>query len=170
MPPADHESLLSNKLYLLVLHGSFVKIHSTIGTITLDGDLMSFSDNLSTGAFAAAQFAVTSSGRRLLGIIYLIGFFNQIPSFGAWNTTYDTPPLIPSTFYADASLLYACTYGSSNLCDSADVPAESLTVLDDKLWAASRVEIWADLNAGIGKEVYWFMAGNPGWTFEKHWT
>ena len=46
------------------LHGSFVKIHSTIGTITLDGDLMTFSDNLSTGAFADAQFAVTSSGRQ----------------------------------------------------------------------------------------------------------
>ena len=50
------------------LHGSFVKIHSTIGTITLDGDLMTFSDTLSTEAFAAAQFAVTSSGRRLVGM------------------------------------------------------------------------------------------------------
>jgi len=150
------------------LHGSYVKIHSTIGTIILDGDLMTFSDNLSTGAFADAQFAVTSSGRRLVGIIYLIGFFNQIPSFDGWNTTYDTPPLIPSVFYANASLLYACTYGNSNLCDNADVPAEAITVLDDKLWAVSRVDMWADLNAGIGKEVYWFLAGNPGWTFEKH--
>ena len=150
------------------LHGSFVKIHSTIGTITLDGNLMTFSDSSSTGVFAAAQFAVTSSGRRLVGIIYLIGFFNQIPSFDAWNTTYDTPPLIPSVFYANASLLYACTYGNSNLCDKANVPAEAITVLDDKLWAVSRVEMWADLNAGVGKEVYWFMAGNPGWTFEKH--
>jgi len=150
------------------LHGSFVKIHSTIGTITLDGDLMTFSDNLSTEAFANAQFAVTSSGRRLVGIIYLIGFFNQIPSFDAWNTTFDTPPLIPSTFYANASLLYACTYGSSNLCENTDVPAEAITMLDDKLWAVSRVEMWADLNAGVGKEVYWFMAGNPGWTLERH--
>jgi len=150
------------------LHGSFVKIHSTIGTITLDGNLMTFSDNLKTGAFADAQFAVTSSGRRLVGIIYLIGFFNQIPSFDGWNTTYDTPPLIPSIFYAKASLLYACTYGNSNLCDNADVPAKSITVFADKLWAVSQVEMWADLNAGIGKEVYRYLAGNPGWTFEKH--
>eukprot|EP00964_Phaeocystis_antarctica_P020650 scaffold11422_cov71-Phaeocystis_antarctica.AAC.1 len=136
------------------LHGSFVKIHSTIGTITLDGDLMTFSDNLDTRAFADAQFAVTSTGRRLVGIIYLIGFFNQIPSFDGWNTTYDTPPLIPSIFYANASLLYGCTYGNSNLCDKADVPAEAITMLADKLWAVSRVDMWADLNAGIGKEVY----------------
>ena len=150
------------------LHGSFVKIHSTIGIITLDGDLMTFSDSSSTGVFAETQFEVTSSGRRLVGIIYLIGFFNQIPSFDGWNTTYDTPPLIPSIFYANATLLYACTYGNSNLCDKADVPAEAITVLDDKLWAVSRVDMWADLNAGIGKEVYWYLAGNPGWTFEKH--
>ena len=129
---------------------------------------MTFSDNLSTGAFADAQFAVTSSGRRLVGIIYLIGFFNQIPAFDAWDTTYDTPPRIPSVFYANASLLYACAYEKSNLCDNADLPAESLTVLDDKVWAESSVEMWADLNAGIGKEVYWFLAGYPGWTFERH--
>jgi hypothetical protein len=141
------------------LHGSFVKLHSTIGIITLDGDLMTFSDSSSTGVFAAAQFEVTSSGRRLAGIIYLIGFFNQIPSFDAWNTTYDTPPLTPSIFYANASLLYACAYGSYNLCDNAEVPSGALTVLDDKLWAISRVEMWTDLNAGIGKEVYWFLAG-----------
>ena len=150
------------------LHGSYVTIHATIGTITLDGDLMTFSDSSSTGVFAAAQFPVTSSGRKLAGIIYLIGFFNQIPSFDAWNTTYDTPPLIPSVFYANASLLYACTYGNSNLCDQTDVPARSLTVLADKLWAVSRVDMWADLNAGIGKEVYHDLAGNPGWTLEKH--
>ena len=150
------------------LHGSFVKIHSTIGIITLDGDLMTFSDSSSTGVFAETQFEVTSSGRRLVGIIYLIGFFNQIPSFDGWNTTYDTPPLIPSIFYANASLLYACTYGNSNLCDKADVPAEAITMFDDKLWAVSRVDMWADLNAGIGKEVYRYLAGNPGWTFEKH--
>ena len=84
------------------LHGSYVKLHSTIGIITLDGDVMTFSDSASTGVFAAAQFEVTRSGRRLAGIIYLIGFFNQIPSFDAWNTTYDTPPLIPSIFYANA--------------------------------------------------------------------
>ena len=114
------------------------------------------------------KFAITGSGRKLAGIIYLIGFFNQIPSFDAWNTTYDTPPLIPSVFYANASLLYACAYGHSNLCDQADVPARSLTVLADKLWAVSRVDMWADLNAGIGKEVYISLAGNPGWTLEKH--
>ena len=141
------------------LHGSYVKLHSTIGIITLDGDVMTFSDSASTGVFAAAQFEVTRSGRRLAGIIYLIGFFNQIPSFDAWNTTYDTPPLIPSIFYANASLLYACAYGRSNLCDNADVPARALTVIDNKVWALSKVEMWADLNAGVGKEVYSLLAG-----------
>ena len=141
------------------LHGSFVQLHSTIGIITLDGDVMTFSDSSSTGVFSAAQFEVTGSGRRLAGIIYLIGFFNHIPSFDAWNTTYDTPPLIPSIFYANASLLYACAYGSSNLCDNVDVPARALTVLDNKVWALSKVEMWADLNAGIGKEVYSLLAG-----------
>ena len=150
------------------LHGSFVMIHSTIGTITLDGDLMTFSDSIRTGVFTAARFAVTSSGRRLAGIVHLIGFFNRIPSFDAWNTTYDVPPLIPPAFYANASLLYACTYKTSNLCDHAHVPAGSLTVFADKLWAVSGVDVWADLNAGIGKEVYWSLANNPGWTLEKH--
>ena len=41
-------------------------------------------------------------------------------------------------------------------------------MLDDKVWAESSVEMWADLNAGVGKEVYSYMAGNPGWAYEKH--
>ena len=150
------------------LHGSYVMIHSTIGTITLDGDLMTFSESSSTRVFAAAQFEVSDSGRRLFGVIYLIGFFNQIPSFDGWNTTYDTPPRMPSIFYANASLMYACAYENSNLCDDADLPAESTTVFAGKVWSVSRVDMWADLNEGIGKEMYSSLAANPGWTFEKH--
>jgi hypothetical protein len=149
------------------LHGSFVKIHSTIGTISLDGDLMTFHDSSSTRVFSEAKFAVTPSGRRLAGIIYLLGFFNQIPSFEGWNNTYDTPPKIPHVFFANASLMYACAYQGINLCDDAGVGAESRTFFLNKLWTVTRLDMWADLNTGIGKEVYWYMAGNPGWSFEK---
>ena len=47
-------------------------------------------------ALPLAPPPVTSSGRRRDGVIYLIGLFNQIPSFDGWNATYDTPPLITS--------------------------------------------------------------------------
>ena len=45
------------------LHGSFVKIHSTIGTITLDGDLTTFSDNLTSTKFPPSMVGTRPTTR-----------------------------------------------------------------------------------------------------------
>ena len=81
------------------LHGSYVKIHTSVGTITLDGSILTFTDGMD-GVFENAGFEVVSRQRRLQGVFELIGLFNSVPGFDGWNTTYDLPPKIPTSFEA----------------------------------------------------------------------
>ena len=75
---------VSRVLSAHAIHGSYVHIHSSIGTITLDDDIMTFSDERMTEIFKKAGFVTTPSGRRLQGITELLGFFNDIPEFENW--------------------------------------------------------------------------------------
>jgi len=107
------------------LHGSYVKIHTSVGTITLDGSILTFADGME-GVFKNAGFAVVSRQRRLQGVFELIGLFNSVAAFEGWNTTYDLPPKIPTTFEAVGHMLYACQYGDLDLCDEVGLPGDSL--------------------------------------------
>ena len=78
------------------LHGSYVNIHTSVGTITLDGSILTFTDGME-GVFKNAGFAVVSRQRRLQGVFELIGLFNSVAAFEGWNATYDLPPKIPTT-------------------------------------------------------------------------
>ena len=112
------------------LHGSYVKIHTSVGTITLDGLILTFTDGME-GVFKNAGFAVVPRQRRLQGVFELIGLFNSVPAFEGWNTTYDLPPKIPTTFEAEGHMLYACQYGDLDLCDEVGLPGDSLSRDDD---------------------------------------
>ena len=112
------------------LHGSYVKIHTSVGTITLDGSILTFTDGME-GVFENAGFEVVSRQRRLQGVFELIGLFNSVPTFDGWNTTYDLPPKIPTTFEAEGHILYACQYGDSDLCDDVGLTGDDLVTDDD---------------------------------------
>ena len=112
------------------LHGSYVKIHTSVGTITLDGSILTFTDGME-GVFENAGFEVVSRQRRLQGVFELIGLFNSVPTFDGWNTTYDLPPKIPTTFEAEGHILYACQYGDSDLCDDVGLTGDDLVTHDD---------------------------------------
>jgi len=62
------------------------KIHTSVGTITLDGSILTFTDGME-GVFENAGFEVVSRQRRLQGVFELIGLFNSVPTFDRWNTS-----------------------------------------------------------------------------------
>ena len=55
-------------------YGSVVVLYTHIGELTLDGEALFFHESVA-GAFSRAGFVV-ASGRRLLGLIQLLGIFN----------------------------------------------------------------------------------------------
>jgi len=59
--------------------GSVVVIFTHIGELTLDGDAMFFHESIA-GAFSRAGLKVDTNGRRLLGIVEIIGLFNLLES------------------------------------------------------------------------------------------
>ena len=120
------------------LHGSYVKIHTSVGTITLDGLILTFTDGME-GVFKNAGFAVVPRQRRLQGVFELIGLFNSVPAFEGWNTTYDLPPKIPTTFEAEGHILYACQYGNLDLCDEVGLTGDLAT--DDDGAKHAKVEM-----------------------------
>jgi hypothetical protein len=56
--------------------GSLVVVYTHVGELTLDGEAIYFHESLA-GAFSRAGFVVDSSGRRLLGVLDVIGMFNM---------------------------------------------------------------------------------------------
>ena len=82
--------------------GSFVKIITYAGFITLDGDEMTFEET--TGkVFSEAGFSVVS-GRKLLGIYELIGLFNSIENWDGLDA--DAGELKPSFGANDFEMKY----------------------------------------------------------------
>ena len=68
------------------LHGSHVKIHTSVGTIMLDGSILTFTDGME-GVFENAGSEVVSRQRRLGGYSSF-GYFNSLPTYyggyGRW--------------------------------------------------------------------------------------
>lgn len=150
------------------LYGSYVTIHSSIGTVTLDGDIMTFKDTAMAHVFRSAGFEVSPSGRRLVGIFHLLGYFNAIPSFVGWDSRYDVAPKVPPTFYARASVMYSCKHGHEDLCDNSYIPGRHREMFDDREWTKANLSMWGDLTTGLGKEIYHELPFMDGWSFEKH--
>lgn len=155
------------------LYGSYIRIHSSIGAIQLDGDIMTFHDEAFQNVFRNAGFEVSPTGRRLQGAFNMLGFFNRIPSFEQWNTTYDEAPRVPPIFYTNATVMLSCSYGNRadgfvDLCDQVGFAPSDKITYDGKLWAKADMEMWGDTDAGFGKEVFSSIPNFHGWSFEIH--
>lgn len=153
------------------LFGSYVHIHSAVGDIYLDGNIVEFKNDMHS-MFTRAGFTVAPSGRRLQGAFDLIGLFNALPSFDAWNATYDEPPQIPTTFIAQASLMYACTYQddaglTTDLCDAFNIRSRNTVSHRGEKWTHTNVTMWSDAEKGLERESYYNMPLLYGWSFEK---
>jgi hypothetical protein len=92
------------------LYGTVVVIVTHIGRITVDGDTLSFMDDIGT-IFKEAGFAVDKKGRRLMGLLEIVGFFNSIPAekYACYSPIVDGPkPNFPNNFAADVTNYQAC--------------------------------------------------------------
>lgn len=154
------------------MFGSYVRIHTSVGRVSLDGDIMTFLEEGMGHVFTEAGFqVVTLNGmrqRRLAGAFELLGLFNSVPMFEGWNSTYDVPPKVPLTFTASARQLFACAYGADvDLCANSGVRADHRTTILGEEWAFSRVDMWADESLGKVRESYTDAPHLAGWAFEK---
>jgi hypothetical protein len=110
--------------------GSLVVIYTHVGELTLDGEAIYFHESLA-GAFSRAGFVVDSSGRRLLGVLDVIGMFNTISKAAqealARDPTADVPSKLPAQFAAKVVFTEACddklgrSYGVCELPDGKRV-------------------------------------------------
>jgi hypothetical protein len=120
--------------------GSLVVIYTHVGEITLDGEAIFFHETLA-GAFSRAGFIIDSTGRRLLGVIEVIGMFNFISKAAtealARNPAAAVPATLPSEFAALVVFTEAC-----------EDPAGKTTLSCD-LGSGERVD-WATSDAKLG--------------------
>jgi hypothetical protein len=109
-----------------------VVIYTHLGEITLDGEAVSFHETLS-GAFSRAGFAIDANGRRLLGVVEMLGLFKLIRSAanasgagagpGPLSTQLPIPP--PVNYYAEVTEMDMCQNeqgASTHSCESDGRP------------------------------------------------
>ena len=166
--------------YELPLHGSYIHIQTAVGSVWLDGDIVTFEDGMS-GTFAQAGFEVvqhhdvmspTSTGgtkahRRLTGVNELIGVFNSIQSFEGWPASRPLPR-IPETYTATVKSMYNCKYGGSDRCHQTNIDAAHL-ISYQKAGANNPMDfaftvqkVWADASKGLVREQLTHLPGLDG--------
>jgi hypothetical protein len=99
-----------------------------VGELTLDGEAIFFHETLA-GAFSRAGFVVDSTGRRLLGVIDVIGLFNHISKAAKEaldrNPAAEVPAQVPTEFAARVVFTEDCddeAGRTTGLCDLASGP------------------------------------------------
>ena len=114
-------------------HGTVVVVYTHLGEITLDGEAVSFHETLS-GAFSRAGFAIDTNGRRLLGVVEMLGLFKLIRSAanasgsggggagaGPGQLSSQLPIAPPASYYAEVTETDLCQNeqgASTNSCES----------------------------------------------------
>eukprot|EP00966_Prymnesium_polylepis_P023287 535908-Prymnesium_polylepis.1 len=142
------------------LFGSYVRIHTAVGVIWLDGDIVTFEDGMKS-VFTGAGFQVGGQGHRRLATAFdLMGIFNMIPSFVGWNSSYDAPPKIPTTFTADVTLLHACPAQDlrevdHTLCQNEDL----VSTINGIKFVSTKLSLQADSGQAKG----WCANGTQRW-------
>ncbi len=117
-------------------HGTVVVVYTHLGEIILDGEAVSFHETLS-GAFSRAGFAIDANGRRLLGVVEMLGIFKLIRSAANFNVSAggagpgpgqlsgQLPIAPPASYYAEVTETDLCQNeqgASTNSCESDGRP------------------------------------------------
>jgi hypothetical protein len=152
------------------LFGSYLRFQTAVGAVWLDGDIITFEDGME-GVFHTAGFKV--SGRRLQSAFELVGIFNSVPAFVGWNSTYDAPPQIPTTFYGNITVFSACppeddpAIGPQPICHSKDPrDLERVAFVKGHPFVMTKLTIEADSEQGLVRESRTEIAGLEGWMIE----
>ena len=104
-------------------HGSVVVLFTHIGELTLDGEAMFFHESIA-GAFSRAGLKVDANGRRLLGIVEIIGLFNLLESaFADSGLKDDEMPRMPGNqFMLEMTKLTYCDDATNEQRRNAGLP------------------------------------------------
>ena len=98
--------------------GHVLVIYTHLGEITVDGETVFFHDSIQ-GAFSRAGLSVDpTSGRRLLGVVEILGFFNKVNKLLAeMNQTAESnlPSPMPLTFTANLMQIQKCMANDCNV-------------------------------------------------------
>lgn len=131
------------------IHGTVITLITAAGTVTVDGQLLYFSEDVSP-VFAEAGFNVGATGtrRHLLGVYDIIGLFSDITDVNNLPNGAQ-PPSIPTRFHSQFRILHRCMnpFGQDQ-CDQAGIE-ENHTVY---LGAPSRINRYAPLEAEMWVE------------------
>mmetsp|Transcript_52805 Transcript_52805/g.104908 ORF Transcript_52805/g.104908 Transcript_52805/m.104908 type:complete len:1404 (-) Transcript_52805:478-4689(-) len=166
------------------LFGTYIRIQTAVGSIWLDGNIVTFEDGMG-GIFKAAGFRVadptgltglidpTSSGtaRRLSEVFYLMGVFNAIPEFEGWDPTFPLPRF-PMTFMATIKSMHSCIDGEVDKCEQLGVDAahtisyKPAGATAPQVYAFSTLKVWADSSKALVREQA-TLPGMHGWTYES---
>jgi hypothetical protein len=105
------------------LYGTVVMLVTQIGRIVIDGEVLSYIDDIGH-VFADAGFdldVLDTKNRRLNSrLIDIVAFFNSIPGdkYGCYDEATAGPkPQFPDDFAVDVELWEPCVDGDENLCD-----------------------------------------------------
>jgi hypothetical protein len=155
-------------------HGTVVVVYTHLGEIILDGEAVSFHETLS-GAFSRAGFAIDTNGRRLLGVVEMLGIFKFIRSAANFNSSATAggagpepgqlsgqlPIAPPASYYAEVTETDLCQNeqgASTNSCESDGRPvgrrgtrASRDNQTADSEWQAGRraaMQIWGGGGGG----------------------
>jgi hypothetical protein len=120
------------------LYGTAIILITTIGRITVDGETLSFTDDVGA-IFAEAGFNMDKKGRRLMGLLDIVGFFNAIPAekYACYVPSEDGPkPTFPGSFMAKVTNYQVCDHPMqaalgmkkpcANLTDAEEATLETL--------------------------------------------
>ncbi len=126
-----------------------VVIYTHLGEITLDGEAVSFHEALN-GAFSRAGFAIDTNGRRLLGVVEMLGLFKLIRAAATLNTSAagggagpgqgqlssQLPIAPPASYYAEVMETDLCQNeqgASTNSCESNGRPVGGMNGINEVL-------------------------------------
>jgi hypothetical protein len=91
-------------------HGSILVLYTHLGEISLDGTAVTFQESIAHTFSRAGLVVDTSTNRRLLGVVEVVGMFNMINRAVANSPELDGagPAMLPKLFRANVTSLDLC--------------------------------------------------------------
>ena len=151
------------------LYGTVVMLVTHLGRVVIDGETLSYIDDIGN-VFADAGFAVDGENRRLLDVLELVGLYNNVPeeAWDCYDPATDGPtPVFPDTFVATGHKLEPCV--GSDLVDHCAAATEAwqtaaLTVVDGERYAQAHGRVIVGAAQGFLREEWTLPSRAPDFT------
>mmetsp|Transcript_3509 Transcript_3509/g.7303 ORF Transcript_3509/g.7303 Transcript_3509/m.7303 type:complete len:942 (-) Transcript_3509:166-2991(-) len=150
------------------LYGTVVMIITHIGRVVVDGEAVSFIDDIGH-IFAEAGFEVEASSRRLLGLLELSAMFNAIPAeaYACFEYQTDGPaPRFPGSYMTTVKTLSTCQEDGTDHCAHlSDHERSTLETLDGREYAVGYATVHVSLDLGVSREEWHLPARTSNYTY-----